>query len=341
MDPTLFTVDPGTLRASAWEQRTADGTTTVLHAYKAAIRIRGNREASECLHRYLARVKPKAQPDPPTKTFIFGLSDSQTGKTDSYTNGAPSYDGVQVIMDRFAKLPIVFEERWRDAKRNGADGIAILGLGDLIEGCSGHYPNQSYMTGLNNLEQRELTTDAVDLLIRAAASTGAPVTVAAVGGNHGERRRGAGIITDFADNDDIAIFRTLERAYTMSEKFPNVNWALPHHELHQTLDLSGTFVGINHGHNLTNYRSKGAWAWWDGMARTRDPIGQAHVLLTAHYHHFRIEQPTEGRTWIQNPAIETGSHWWYHKGGGRFQNGTVLTWVTADGSIENLNLSTV
>ena len=87
-DPDLFTIDPTTLRASAWEQYTREGVGRVLHAYKAQILIRSvPLPEFSCVHQRIARVKQQRQTDitDPDSTFVFVTSDVQIGKVDSYT----------------------------------------------------------------------------------------------------------------------------------------------------------------------------------------------------------------------------------------------------------------
>ena len=121
-----------------------------------------------------------------------------------------------MVLDRLAELPLIFDDAWKTVGKE-AEAIALAFPGDNIEQCGSHYANQSFNTGLNVLEQRELVADAFDRLIDTAASKGVPVKVMAVGGNHGENRGGkkrpafakAFTVTDYSDNDDIAIFHSL------------------------------------------------------------------------------------------------------------------------------------
>jgi hypothetical protein len=41
----------------------------------------------------------------------------------------------------------------------------------------------------------------------------------------------------------------------------------------------------------------------------RQPIADADILITGHYHHF-ICSETSGRTFMQAPAMDGGSSWW-------------------------------
>ena len=89
----------------------------------------------------------------------------------------------------------------------GVSTVYLVGLGDLVEQCSGHYAMQSFQTDLDRREQmrlaRRLILRFVDLLVGA----GYKVVLGAVPGNHGENRNSAGkAYTTWTDNDDLAVF---------------------------------------------------------------------------------------------------------------------------------------
>lgn len=342
--PDLFTVDPTTVRASAWEQRTKDGESNILRAYKAKVVPRRTKElALPYVSQRLKRIKKVRTTtiDDPYQTLVFSVADIQLGKTDSVNphTGAIEHRGIDVTLDRLAYLPSMLEQKWKDVKRDGAEAIALTFLGDMVEQCSGHYDEQLYRSGLNRTEQMEHVADGFDLLIEAAASFGVPVAVIPVGGNHGQgNRRDNKNITDNADNDDIAIMRNLYRAFDKSGKYENVSWHIPHHELHQTIELSGTHLGLAHGHQFRNYGSQGAWAWWKGQMLGRDAIGSADILISGHYHHLRVENPSDGRVWIQMPALEAGSEYFRNGTGEHFKKGSVGTFLTSGGFYRNLDI---
>lgn len=334
--PELFTIDPSTLRASAWDGWTHDNdgnaVPAVLHAYKADIVPREQSHLElECVHKRLKRIKARpAQDRVADSSFVFVVADSQIGKRDSYTGESKDIDGVNRTLDRLAQLPALF-----DAAYGGEDEIVLAFPGDNIEQCGGHYSNQPFMTTLNIVEQRELCADAFDVLINHAASKGRNVIVAAVGGNHGENRNTKGKkITDEGDNDDVAIFRSLRRAYEKSEKYPNIDWRVPHRELDQTFETAGTYIALTHGHLFKNSRS--AFEWWQGQMTGRLPAGDAHVLLSGHWHSLKYEEPTQNRTWIQAPALEAGSHYFRDGAGLWFPTGSVLGFSTSHGEVHAL-----
>jgi hypothetical protein len=76
-----------------------------------------------------------------------------------------------------------------------------------------------------------------------------------------------------------------------------------------TVDLSGTMVGFIHGH-----QSRDAAKWWQGQALGRTPVGQADVLISAHYHHYKAAN-VGPNLWVQIPAMDGGSPWWRDRAG--------------------------
>jgi len=75
------------------------------------------------------------------------------------------------------------------------------------------------------------------------------------------------------------------------------------------VNLSGTMVGFAHGHQLRDPQK-----WWQGQALGDTPVGQADVLITAHYHHYAVKQFNH-RLWVQTPALDGGSFWFSDRTG--------------------------
>jgi hypothetical protein len=78
------------------------------------------------------------------------------------------------------------------------------------------------------------------------------------------------------------------------------------------LDVCGTIVGLAHGHQ---WRAGQHNTWWAKQSHGRQPIGDADLLLSGHLHHLRVEQTGSDKTFLQVPALESGSQWWKHRTG--------------------------
>jgi hypothetical protein len=264
---------------------------------------------------------------PPTETgdaFVFVMADWQLGKSDG--------DGVTGTVARVTAAIHEAERRVKALRKSGRvlDCLVLAGLGDIIEGCSGHYPSQPFTVALDRRQQcalaRELITQAVVRLAPLFDS----VVLAAVPGNHGENRQGTKAITGVSDNDDLAVFEQVWEAIQMSERFPTLTFLEPEPgEVHVTLagDEWGAGLCLFHGHTSG---SKDMNKWWAGQTQGRQAPGNASVLVTGHYHHFKVSEES-GRTWLQAPSPESCSQWWVNRSGQSSLPGTLSFVLTDDG----------
>lgn len=254
--------------------------------------------------------------------FVVCISDTQAGKADG--------DGTLGMVGRFMRAIDSAEERiaYLRMKGTATGALYILGLGDLIEGCDSHYAQQTFRAENNERDQVNIMRRLILRAIERWAPLFDRVVVAAVGGNHGERRRDGKSFTDFADNADVAIFDQLEDIISANHAaYSHVSFKIPKDQLSLTLDMGGEIVGITHGHitgktrasasrNLMEALSpaKRVIDWWAAQAHGQQPIGDARILFTGHYHHLLITE-SGSKTHIQVPALDGGSDWWRNLSG--------------------------
>jgi hypothetical protein len=214
-------------------------------------------------------------------------------------------------------------------------GIALIGLGDLVEACSGHYAMQTYQVELDEREQSRLVRRLLIELLSEWVKHAPELTVGCVPGNHGQRRKDGKAYTSWGDNVDVEVFEVVrEILQSNPDVYGHVRYAIPDQEQTITLDLSGTVVAFAHGHQFTGgtgVQGK-ALRWWAAKAMSREAVGDADVLVSGHYHHLQVHgegvaDSSKGRTWMQCPALDCGSDWWEHQGGAPTQQGT-LTFTT-------------
>jgi hypothetical protein len=214
-------------------------------------------------------------------------------------------------------------------------GIALIGLGDLVEACSGHYAMQTYQVELDEREQSRLVRRLLIELLSEWVKHAPELTVGCVPGNHGQRRKDGKAYTSWGDNVDVEVFEVVrEILQSNPDVYGHVRYAIPDQEQTITLDLSGTVVAFAHGHQFTGgtgVQGK-ALRWWAAKAMSREAVGDADVLVSGHYHHLQVHgegvaDSPKGRTWMQCPALDCGSDWWEHQGGAPTQQGT-LTFTT-------------
>lgn len=253
-------------------------------------------------------------------SFVLVATDYQIGKGEGGGTAATIErirDGYQMALDYLKQL--------RKAGYKMPVG-SLLGLGDLHEGCTGFYPMQEFQTDLDRRSQNRV----VRRLLREAVEIFAPhfdnFIVAGVGGNHGEQRKEGKAFTTFADNDDVAAMEVLQEVITGRDGYDHVRFAIPDDELTLPLDLNGVSVGLAHGHQFGKGGStaqKKAENWWAFQAFGYQPLADAQILVTGHYHHYSA--CTYGkRTHIQGPSLDGGSKWFKDQTGMDAPTGTLV-----------------
>jgi predicted phosphodiesterase len=276
----------------------------------------------------IKRFKPtKPKPVVGSQALVVALSDIQMGKGE----GGGSAATVQRLLAGITEVA----DRYKQLQRQGVqlDRIVVVGLGDVVESCQGHYDMQAFQT---DLDRREQVTVLRRLLVKAIShwSTLTPtVIVAAIPGNHGENRNGNGkAFTTFGDNDDVAVFEQVAEVIGANAAYDHVAFTFPKNNLTMTLDVHGTVVGLAHGHQVKG----GVQSWWAKQALGLQPVGDAQVLLTGHLHHLVVTQ-SGARTHIQAPSLDGGSQWFTETAGASAPAG-LLTLTVGAGGWDNLRV---
>lgn len=332
LDPAVHeVVEPVGFRAWDGATRNVDGTTGKqrLYYYRANVRLRQNGPRADVaeLVRQIRRHKA-AKPAPSgASAFVVCVSDWQIGKADG--------DGTEGTVRRVLVGIDRVEQRIKELRRNGRSlgSLYVVGLGDLIENCDGHYAQQAWRTELTLTEQIRVTRQLLTAAVTRWAKLFGTVVVAAVPGNHGEVRKNGKSFTDFRDNHDLDVFATVREVLAANpDAYGHVSFVFPTgQDLTVTLDVAGTVVGLAHGHQFRNVSK--AMDWWAQQAHGRQPIGDADLLLSGHFHHLRLVQ--DRKTWIQAPALDGGSDWWRQQTGQDSPPG-LLTLVVGGGGWSDL-----
>jgi hypothetical protein len=260
--------------------------------------------------------------------MIVAISDLQLGKGE---NG-----GSAKIVERFLAGINEVESRWKELRKAGRplSKMVVVGLGDIIESCDGHYDMQAFQT---DLDRREQVTVARRLITKALTqwSKFAPeMLVACIPGNHGENRKNGKAFTTFGDNDDVAVFEQVAEILAANEEaYGHVKFVIPKNDLTMVIDVYGTIVALAHGHQA---RRGGGNAigkienWWARQALGMAPVSDATLLLTGHYHHLALAQHG-ARTHIQAPSLDGGSQWYREVAGVDAPAGILTLAVNKDG----------
>ena len=266
-------------------------------------------------------------------SLVVCASDWQVGKRDG--------DGLKGLVGRWLQAIDDVEFRLKELKKLGRpiDSITVLCLGDLVEGCDGHYEIQTFTVEVDRRDQvkiaRRLLRDALIRWSRVVPS----ITVAAIGGNHGENRKNGKAFTTLADNDDVALVESVAEIFQANpEAYGHIKFAIPNDELSLTLEVHGQIIGITHGHLARSGQGvEGKLRRWIAdQTLGRQKIGDCDILVTGHYHSFKLAD-WGGVKWLQAPALDGGSVWW-RQSTGEIADVGVLTFLVSSQGVSDIQL---
>jgi predicted phosphodiesterase len=322
-DPARYeVVEP--IRVSTWEAQTKTGVQQ-MWAYRAQIRSRSGLSDTEinALTDPVRRVRRKsAKPASGDCTLVMVIGDWQIGKDDG--------DGLEGTVARIEATFDALLNRVTILRKAGynVNHLFIASVGDLGEGCNGHYEQQTFSVVLDRRDQNKVIRRLARNLLMAVAPSFEQVTVAAVGGNHGENRKGSKSFTSTNDNDDVAIWEAVAEALSVRpDLYGHIKWLLPRNELSVSLEVQNHIVGLAHGHQA---KSGDIGRWWQGQALGNLNVGNADILLTGHFHHLRCVEVAKGRWHFQCPAMDGGSDW-FSEATGRGSTAGQMCFVLTDG----------
>jgi hypothetical protein len=126
-------------------------------------------------------------------------------------------------------------------------------------------------------------------------------------GNHGEMTRSSKgqVLTSRLDNSDTMHMQICDEIMKANkERYGSVKVIVPE-GYHQTMTIKGQTCAWTHGHMSggTGNPENKIENWWKGQMYGFLPPGQAKILVTAHYHHFRAKQQGD-RTWFQAMSLD-------------------------------------
>lgn len=325
LDPSTTEVVPGTIQVRGWDANVGAGEIRRLRYYRATIRQRRRNEDRADIDE-LCRIASGKRPkkpvlDQPSElSLVIPLSDWQIGKGEG--GGSPA------AVERICRGIDAMVDKVKDMRRKGRapEAIYLLGMGDTVEQCDGHYAAQTFQTDLDRREQKRV---ARRLWLRAAETAAGlvpRVVIAGVPGNHGENRKDGKAFTTWTDNDDLAVIEECAEILAANpERFGHCTAVLAR-DLTLVLGVSGINVGLAHGHQFGRGAGHAAGKvekWWTGQIMGRQPIADADILITGHLHHLIIAEST-GRTHIQCPAQDGGSYWWTAQTGNNSPSGQLM-----------------
>jgi hypothetical protein len=275
----------------------------------------------------IMRRKPRkaAKATDDERALIVCLSDWQLGKGEG--------GGTPATVERITKAFDGVVDRISELRRlgRGPGVVYLVGMGDLVEQCDGHYPMQAFSTDLDRREQKRVARRLILRLVDMVAPLAERVVLAAVPGNHGENRNGSGkAYTTWTDNDDLAVVEEVGEILAANpDRYHNVTtFTAP--ELTMTLDVAGVPVAFAHGHQKKGggHAAPALEDWWRGQVMGRQGVADAQLLVTGHRHHLIVSEAT-GRTFLQCPAMDGGSAWYTAQTGNHSPSGVLTFGVGA------------
>lgn len=332
LDPDIVAFDGGSVQIRGWDANVSEGrgknkVTRVqrMKYYKANLVARKDRLMKQDVDdlikdiskkRPLKSIKLKTAEDG-VYDLVIHVSDWQMGKGE----GDGSRGSVNRILDSLDRIVLHIKDLQRVGR--GPRYIYLVGMGDLVEQCAGHYPMQTFQADLDRREQMRVVRYLLMKYVDTLFSLCEKLILIAVPGNHGENRNSDGkAYTTFTDNDDLAVFDGVAEACASNpDRYHNVT-VLTSEKLSTTFraastdDDYGVVIGVTHmhaGRQGADPRTK-VMNWWKGHTIGRGDVHDADILVTAHYHHFMLDEST-GRTWFQCPAQDPGSAWYTEQTG--------------------------
>ena len=338
LDPEKYEIVGDTIRwcsYDGWKRENPEDTATscICYSFKADIRLKGKGLQVNLEELYKdVRKKKKGAKVPPSgeATLLVNLSDWQVGNRDG--------GGVTRQAEKIAALVDAIPDRLADLRRAGnkIGHVAIVGLGDLAEGTCGHYPAQQFRIELDRREQLKLVRRGIRDIVMAVAPLSEKVTVAAVGGNHGENRGLNGkAFTTTGDNDDVAIFEQIAEIFAANpDVYGHVSFRLPLERLTLSLNLSDHIVAFTHGHlsKAGNNAAQAVWNWWKDqtLGRAHPGVADADILVVGHYHHLNVKEQ-EGRAVFVCPSLTPVGEYFQDAYGVKTREGTLSMVIAPDG----------
>jgi predicted phosphodiesterase len=304
--------------------------------WKGKVVRKGKNEVAdiEALMQEIRKHKPKPpKPFVGNASLVICASDWQVGKRDG--------DGLKGLVGRWLQAIDDVEFRLKELRKMGRsiDSIVVLCLGDLVEGCDGHYDIQTFTVEVDRRDQVKIARRLLrDALIRWSKVV-PNITVMAIGGNHGENRKNGKAFTTLNDNDDVALVESVAEIFQANpEAYGHIKFAIPTDELSLTLEVHGQIIGITHGHLARSGQGvEGKLRRWIAdQTLGRQKIGDCDILVTGHYHSFKLAD-WGGVKWLQAPALDGGSVWW-RQSTGEIADVGVLTFLVSSQGVSDIQL---
>lgn len=310
-DGSVEIIEPVQMRA--WDMQTKDGIQRMFY-YRASIRSSVSKKKNNDLLKIVDKwrgVKKKTYED--EWAYVVAYADLQIGKMD----GGGSEKIVERVLEKTDAAVKRLSDLRKSKKKIGT--IYLPQLGDCIEGFNSGGGNRSWRNDLDLTSQIRVYRRLLLHIVKTFAPLANNICVPCVPGNHDEAvRQGNTMATINTDSFNLDAASAVAEAIELWGA-DHVKFVFPKYDtLSLTLEMNGTIVGMIHGHQTRNKVTD----WWAKQAHGMQPIGEASLLLSGHFHHLNILQ-SGAKTWIQMPALDGGSQWFLDKTGADAPSGLV------------------
>ena len=324
-DGSVTVLEPIQMRA--WDTQTKDGIQRMFYYRASVVSTKRTLQTQELIDE-IKNWKPLKRVEKATEgsAYLVAYADTQIGKMDG--------DGTSGTIDRVLQKTDAAIQRLKELRRlnRKIESIYLPQLGDCIEGFNSGGSARAWRNDLDLTQQIRVYRRLLLHIVKEFAPLADRIVVPCVPGNHDEAVRfGNQMATSYTDSFALDAAAAVQESLQISNDYDHVSFVFPKYDtLTVTLDVAGCVVGFAHGHQTRGR----ATDWWAKQAHGKEPIGDATLLLTGHFHHLKIEQ-TGVKTWIQMPALDGGSQWFTERTGLTAPSGLV-SMVIGDGQFKDL-----
>lgn len=255
--------------------------------------------------------QPRERPVEVERTINVVYADPQVGKV-------ASLGGTKELAGRIATSFELLDDHLADLKLLGRAPTTATWWdgGDCIENFQNvkaqQQTNDLFLTqqirghrrftyhGLDWLSQR---FDAVDALT--------------AGSNHAVVRDGKDPVSVPEDDFGIDVLSSVQDGFSYNpDAYGHVRFGYPHQQRDSLRHISGGLpIGLAHGHQFSGGSDAAVRTWWAGQTFGEQPVADARILISGHFHHFAAREMGNGRLWVQAPTLDNGSDWFTRRAG--------------------------
>lgn len=261
----------------------------------------------------------------PKKSLVVVWADVQTGKTGS-RGGTPEL--IARVAEKRQALETLIDG-------SGASEAFFLSVGDEVESFE-NTPQQAFTNDLSFPQQLDLELTFEMEFVKLLAQTHDYVTVAGISSNHCRWRAGKNALGKPSDDYGLYLKKQLEKALRLSSAYDGVSFLYPEDwDETMVVPVQDIKIGLAHGHQVNNPNN--IQKWWTEQAFGGQPLADADVLLTGHFHTFRAQpmgrsaRTGKSRWWLQAPTLDNGSDWFRNLRGDDSDPGLLVFEVTDEG----------